>query len=201
LGIAALIAGYAALTFGLFAIASLLYRWRRVRLVPEAVIILGAGLIDGQVAPLLAGRLRRGLEVQRSFEPAPVMITSGGQGPDEPRPEATAMREYLIECGAAPGHIIAETESRSTRENLQLSRRLLSHPVAPVLVVTSSYHVFRAALLSRSLGMRAHVLGSKTAWHHLPSGLLREFLGVLRMHVWVHLSIVGALAVLIPVVS
>lgn len=193
---AVLVVGYVAVVFAIFLIASLLYRWRRLRIMPEAVIILGAGLIDGQVPPLLQGRLRRGLEVQRSFDPAPVIITSGGQGADEPRAEGVAMREYLIAIGAEPEGVIAETESRSTRENLYFSQQLLTDPHAAVVVVTSNYHVFRAALLTRSMELRAHVVGSKTAWYYLPSAVLREFAGVVRDQLRIHLSIVGALVVL-----
>lgn len=192
---ALLVVVYAVAAFAVFLIASLLYRRRRVGIVPEAVIVLGAGLIAGAVPPLLEGRLRRALDALRSLRPTPVLITSGGQGEDEPRPESVAMRELLIEWGAEPEQILIEAESRSTRENLEFSRRLLSSPETPVLIVTSSYHVFRAALLSRKLGMTAHVVGSPTSWFYLPSALLREFAGVLRDQLRIHLIIVSLLVV------
>lgn len=190
-----LIVAYIACAFAAFLGASLLYRWRRSRAVPEAVIVLGARLITGQVPPLLAGRLQRALRAQREHRGAPTIITSGGQGPDESRAEGTAMREYLINQGADSHLVVAETESHSTAQNLRFSRKLLARPDAPVAVVTSSYHVFRAALLTRSLGMRAHVLGAPTAWYYIPSATLREFVGVMRDSRRIHLVSVALLVV------
>lgn len=175
-----LVVFYFGFVFAAFFAASLLYRWRRIRTAPEAVIVLGSGLIDGNVPPLLAARLDRGLSVQQQFHGEPLLIPSGGQGPDEPRPEGEAMRDYLVAQGADPATVTAETESRTTEENLRYSRKLLSDPSSPVVVATSSYHVFRAALLTRTLGMRAHVVGAPTAWYYFPSAVLREFVGVIR---------------------
>ena len=160
--------------------AWLLYQRRRIRTEPEAIIVLGSGLINGKVPPLLAARLKRGFAVQSQFGSRPTIITSGGQGADEPRPEGEAMRDYLIEHGAEPSRVVAETESRTTEENLRFSRKLLSEPNAPVVLATNNYHVFRAALLSRSLEMRAHVVGAPTAWYYFPSAFIREFVGVIR---------------------
>lgn len=191
-----LVVGYFSALFALFLIGSLLYRWRRPRARPEAVVVLGSGLIDGTVPPLLGARLRRGVQVQRSITPPPVLIPSGGQGADEPRSEGEAMAEYLREELDVPAdQIRAETASRTTRENLLNSRDLLSSADAPITVVTSSYHVFRAALITRRLGLRAHVVGARTAWYYLPSATLREFAAVLRDHLRLHVLAVLALTV------
>lgn len=196
-----LLVGYLAFCFAAFLAASLLYRWRRMKTTPEAVIVLGSGLVKGNVPPLLAGRLDRALQAQRSFNAPPVMIPSGGQGPDEPLPEGHAMRDYLISRGVDPKLVVAEAEARNTQENLELSRALLTSPDAPVLVVTSSYHVYRAALLTRRLGMRAHVMGSKTVWYFLPSALLREFIGVMRDNLRIHIAAVVAILVFAAVIT
>lgn len=188
-----LVVGYFGFVLAAFVAASLVYRWRPSRVVPQAVIVLGAGLINGKVGPLLAGRLDRGLEVQRKFNGTPLIITSGGQGADEPRPEGTAMREYLLEKGVDPASVLAERESRNTEENLRFSVQLLEDPASPITVVTSSYHAFRAGLLTRSMGLRAHAVGSKTAWYFLPSALLREFVAVLRDRAKLHLICLGLL--------
>ncbi|MGC5617324.1 YdcF family protein [Georgenia sp. Z1491] len=191
-----LIVAELAFSFAAFLGASVLYRWRRTRVVPEAVIVLGSGLRDGEVPPLLSGRLERGLRAQQEHDGRPVIITSGGQGPDEPRSEGVAMREYLLERGTEPDRVVAETESRNTSENLRFSRRLLTAADAPVEVVTSSYHVFRAALLTRDLGMRARVLGSRTAWYYVASAMLREFAALTRDHLRLHATVVVLLVAL-----
>ena len=175
-----LIVFYFGFTFTAFIAAWLLYQRRRIRTEPEAIIVLGSGLINGKVPSLLAARLKRGFAVQSQLGSRPTIIATGGQGADEPRPEGEAMRDYLIEHGAEPSRVVAETESRTNEEKLRFSRKLLSEPNAPVVVATNTYHVFRAALLSRSLEMHAHVVGAPTAWYYFPSAFIREFVGVIR---------------------
>src|SRR5699024_4933215 len=62
---AGLVVAYIAGCFGLFAVASVAYRFRRHRGGSAAIIILGAGLIHGKVSPLLAARLKRGIKAQQ----------------------------------------------------------------------------------------------------------------------------------------
>lgn len=182
-----LLIAYIASCFAAFIIASLAYRWRKPKHPSTAVIVLGAGLLNGKVPPLLASRLKRGIRAQHDDAGEPIMVTSGGKGDDEPVAEGVAMRDYVIAQGVAPDDVVAEDQSTNTEENLQFSRKLLPDTSAPVTVVTSSYHVFRAALLTRELGLRAHVVGAPTAWYYLPSAIIREFIAVMRDHLKVHL--------------
>lgn len=196
-----LLVAYLACCFSIFAIASVAYRFRKPRSGSAAIIVLGAGLVGGTVSPLLAGRLQRGITAQRQDTGRPVIITSGGQGEDEPCSEGSAMRDYLLDQDIAPDQVIAEEESTSTRQNLTYSSRLLPEPGLPVTVVTSSYHVLRAALLTRALGMRAQVVGAPTSWSDLPGALVREFAAVMRDHIRIHVVAVSAIIVLTMAVT
>ncbi|GAA2024266.1 hypothetical protein GCM10009720_00030 [Yaniella flava] len=197
-----LIVTYVAFCFAAFTVASIAYRWRKNPHGSAAVIVLGAGLLNGEVPPLLAGRLKRGITAQRKDPGDPLLITSGGKGDDEPRSEGAAMREYVIEQGVDPERVIAEEQSTTTEENLRFSQRLMSDPKAPVTVVTSSYHVFRAALLTRALGLRAHVVGASTVWYYLPGAFIREFIAVMRDHIRLHmLAVVGIIVLTIAFTS
>ncbi|WP_338104500.1 YdcF family protein, partial [Rathayibacter iranicus] len=187
-----LITAYFAAAFLAFALYSVVYARIRLALVPEVIVILGSGLIDGEVPPLLRSRLDRGLAVYRAEREAgrsPLLIPSGGKGSDESRAEGAAMAEYLLANGARPEDVHPETASRNTRENLELSRALLGtlgrH--GPVLVVTSDYHVLRAATLTRRLGMPAQVIGARTSAYFVPSAFFREFAAVVVEHRWLHL--------------
>lgn len=191
-----LIVAYIACCFGVFAIASVAYHFRKHRSGSAAIIILGAGLVNGKVAPLLAARLKRGIRAQQDDTGRPVIITSGGKGEDEPRSEGSAMRQYVVDQGVDPELVLAEEESTSTEENLTYSQQLLPDTSAPVTVVTSSYHVFRAALLTRALGMQAQVLGAPTAWYFLPGAVIREFVAILRDQLRIHLIVIAVIVVL-----
>ncbi|MET0319083.1 MAG: YdcF family protein, partial [Rhodococcus fascians] len=164
--------------------------------VAAAVVVLGAGLVDGRVTPMLAARVARGVDLAQE-DGRTLLALSGGQGADEPRSEASAMADHAESLGVPRDRMVLEDASTTTEENLRLSRALLDERglEGPVTVVTSDYHAFRAATLLRTLGMRGHARGARTARYYLPSALLREYVALLRDHLRVHAAIVGALLV------
>ena len=183
------LAGYLGFVFTAYVLYAWVYglsaRWFATP--AAAVIVLGAGLNGRQVTPLLANRLRRGLDVyrrSRTENAGTVIITSGGQGPDEEASEAQVMSEWLIAHGVPSENVILEEHSRNTEQNLAYSRELLDsrHVVGPVAVVSSNYHAFRAALLMRRAGMNGYAIGAPTARYYWPSATIREFLAVVRDH-------------------
>jgi uncharacterized SAM-binding protein YcdF (DUF218 family) len=169
----------------------------------DFVIVLGAGLRpDGRVPPLLASRLERGREVwaaldRRAGDFRPMLIVSGGKGDDERMPEASAMASYLTARGFPAELLLLEDQSRSTEENLVLSKAIMDElrPGARVTVVTSDFHAFRAALLARRLGIRGQVTGARVAGYYRPSAVLREFAAVFLQYRVVNLGICALLVV------
>jgi uncharacterized SAM-binding protein YcdF (DUF218 family) len=94
--------------------------------------------------------------------------------------------------------VATEDRATTTEENLLLSREILrARGLADghVRVVTSGYHVGRAALLTRRLGIDADVSGAPTAWTFVPGAFLREFLGAVTLHPRLHLGALAAWAV------
>ncbi|RRD07366.1 YdcF family protein [Arachnia propionica] len=180
--------GWVALMFFCFVGYSWLYQRIVRRVQPDFIMVLGAGVRSGKVTPLLAGRIDRALGVWRSEVEAgrrPLLLMSGGQGPDEPVSEASAMAAYAVEQGVPESALVLEDHSTTTRENFQMSTDLVRAeprlgPGATGLAVTSNYHAMRAALLARDLGTSIQVLGARTAWYYWPSAMLREFVAVVR---------------------
>lgn len=176
------------LSFLAFLVFTVIYARRGSRSGADAVVVLGSGLIRGTVPPLLASRLDRGQRAWAAQGSSLPMIPSGGQGPDEPRAEAAAMAEYLVEHGVPAERVLPEDRSRTTEENLRFSRAVADGALPPgarpghLLVATNNYHVPRAALLSRRLGLDADVVGGDTAGYYVPSAYLREFAAVVLMH-------------------
>ncbi|MFF7012563.1 YdcF family protein [Streptomyces fimicarius] len=176
---------YFAFLFLCFVCYAFLYGRLRVRRRADFVVVLGSGLIGGStVPPLLAGRLKRGRAVHARLTGrggSPVLITSGGQGPDEDLPESHAMADHLIAQGF-PAHLIErEDRSTNTEENLRHSRAIMekAKPDYRCVVVTNNYHAFRAALTARRVGIRGQVVGSPTAAYFWPNAMLREFTAIL----------------------
>ena len=129
---------------------------------PDVVVVHGAGLINGRVGPLL--------------------VISGGQGPDEPISEARAMADYAIARGVPSERILLEDRSTTTRTNIAYTRDLLAEHgmVDPqVLLVTSSFHAVRTAILASDMGVPWAVAPARTAWFYIVNAWLREYVAVL----------------------
>lgn len=179
------LAAYLSFLFLCFVVYAFLYGRLRVRRKADYVVVLGSGLVGGStVPPLLASRLKRAQAVHARLAKrggSPVIITSGGQGPDEDVPESHAMADYLIERGVPADLIEREDRSTTTDENLRFSRAIMekSKPDYRCVVVTNNYHAFRAALTARRTGIRGQVVGSPTAAYFWPTATIREFTAVL----------------------
>lgn len=191
------VALYFAFCFLVFLLAALAYRKVPSDLRAGHVIILGSGLIGTRVPPLLASRLDKGIEMANIQHPPAVIIPSGGRGPGEEIAEGEGMARYLREHGIEESRVLVEDRARNTRENLVFSQQLLPTPRTPVLVVTNTYHVFRAAMLTRELGLEAKVVGSRTARYYVPSAFLREFAAVMREYLNLNLVMLGTWTVLV----
>lgn len=185
------VALYIGFCFFAYMLASFLYRKVPGGLSADYVVVLGSGLIGTRVPPLLASRLDKGIEIANVQNPPATIIPSGGQGPGEEVSEAEGMANYLREHGIPEGRIIQENRARNTRENLLFSQKLLPAPDTKMLVTTNSYHVFRAAMLTRELGLNAQVVGSKTARYFIPSAFLREFAAVMKQYLRVNVTLIG----------
>ena len=170
----------------------------------DFVVVLGSGLLDGgRVPPLLASRLDRGVAVYRALAAHgrdPVLIVSGGKGSDEQVSEADAMAGYLAARGFPVDRIEREDRSANTEENLANSQAIMNRlrPDATCVIVTSSYHVFRTAMIARRIGVRGEVTGARTAGYYWPSATLREFAAVFYRYKAVNLA-VCVLLVALPV--
>jgi len=170
----------------------------------DFVVVLGSGLIGGdRVPPLLASRLERGRQLHQALvarrKGSPMLIVSGGKGADERVSEAEAMARYLIERGIPADSVTREDQSRTTEENLTFSKAIMERfrPRYRCIVVTSNYHVFRAAIIARRLGLNGQVTGARTAGYFWPSATLREFIAVFLSYKVVNLGIC-ALIVMLP---
>ncbi|MFE7140613.1 YdcF family protein [Streptomyces sp. NPDC057644] len=176
---------YFAFLFLCFVCYAFLYGRLRVRRKADFVVVLGSGLIGGStVPPLLASRLKRGQAVHARLAKrggSPVLITSGGQGPDEKLPESHAMADHLVAQGFPAQLIEREDRSTNTEENLRFSKAIMEEakPDYRCVVVTNNYHAFRAALTARRVGIRGQVVGSPTAAYFWPNAMLREFTAIL----------------------
>ncbi|MCL2750487.1 MAG: YdcF family protein [Coriobacteriia bacterium] len=174
-----------------FVISVLLANCARPQLNQDYLIILGAWVKDGKVPPLLAKRIDKAIEFyqkQKEQGSPPKLLMSGGQGPDESCPEAEAMRRYALEKGIPDEHILVESASTSTLENIRFSKELMTRDFGEesykCIFVTNNYHVFRAGIIAQKAGLKIDGIGSKTALYYLFNAVLREYIAYLYIHRW-----------------
>jgi uncharacterized SAM-binding protein YcdF (DUF218 family) len=202
LSVVGYVLAYVSLLFVCFLLYSFVYGRIRHRGAVDFIVVLGSGLVGGsRVPPLLAGRLERGraaFDAERDKGRDPLLLTSGGQGPDEDLPEARAMADHLIAAGAPADRILIEDQSRTTQENLRFSKALMQDRKAEyrALVVTNNFHVMRAAQIARKEKVMAQVIGSPTARYFWPSATIREFVAVFLSHRVLNLGICALLVAL-----
>jgi uncharacterized SAM-binding protein YcdF (DUF218 family) len=200
--------GYAVLYGSLIFLAFMFYTFI-IRIIPrradyDYVIVLGAGLLQGEkVSRLLADRIDQGLKVyQRSMSSCKIIV-SGGQGRDEKISEAEAMRRYLLEKGVKEYDIILEDESTDTYENLRNSQEIIRKRGGRqyTAVVTSNYHILRAMIYAASLSFPITGIGSRTALYYWPSAMIREYAALVKYYFFLfmagYLSTAGLLLVIL----
>lgn len=126
----------------------------------DAIIVLGAQVYpDGEPSIQLAWRLEAAL-AEYLKNPVPI-VTSGGQGGKEPRPEGDVMRDWLVERGVKPEDVLVDDTSTSTRQNIRNAMALLQErDIQTIRVVTSDYHLPRALAIARDEGLAASGTGS-----------------------------------------
>ena len=152
----------------------------------DYVLVLGCKIRpDGSLYPLIRARVDRAIEFVNAQLKATgkraVLIPSGGQGSDEPIAEAEAMARYMKEQGVPEEYILPENRSKTTRENLLFSRKLIGEGEQPVKAAfsTSNYHVYRGGILAAEDGWDLDGMGSRTKWYFWPNAFLREFIGLM----------------------
>jgi uncharacterized SAM-binding protein YcdF (DUF218 family) len=120
----------------------------------DVIIVLGAGLRrDNTPGPALT---RRTLHAANLWQEglAPVIICAGGKPGNRTRSEADACAELLRGDGVPEGAIIQEDQSRSTEENASYSLQTMeARGWRSAIIVTDSFHLFRADYIFRSTGM------------------------------------------------
>lgn len=124
----------------------------------KAIIVLGAGVVNGQPTAALASRLDRAVPLIRA-NPSAIVITSGGIGFAKKTSEARIMANYLHkQHGIALRHILMEEKSTSTETNLSLSKPILAkNGIAlddKIALVTSDFHTVRAKAIATKQGYR-----------------------------------------------
>ncbi len=149
------------------------------------VIVLGAQVYSAErMGVSLRNRVERAYEYLQE-NPESKCIVTGGQGGDEPCPESLTARNALIRMGIEPGRVFSEDRSRNTRENLRyaMEEAKAEGIDTDVVVVSQSFHLYRAVRLAESAGFNAAGLSAVTDPIIYPSYYGRELLSLTKWYI------------------
>lgn len=118
----------------------------------DCVMILGAGLWDGDPSPMLQERLDFGL-IAYETGCTEKMLMSGDHGRKE-YDEVNRMKDVAIENGVLADNVFMDHAGFSTYESMYRARDVFQ--VEKMVIVTQKYHLYRAVYDARKLGIDAY---------------------------------------------
>lgn len=129
------------------------------------IVVLGAGVRGTEPSAILRERLEA-TEAYLKENPRTVCVVSGGQGQGEEISEAQCMYDWLVKRGIESERIWMEDRATTTRENLMFSLDLIQERTGErpesLGIVSSEFHLFRASLVAKRLGVEPQLIPART---------------------------------------
>lgn len=139
------------------------YQYKSITLIGETsepvpadvIIIMGAAVWEQETpSPALQARIDHAAKLHKEGY-AGNLILSGGLGTNPPS-EAEAMQVALLRQGVDGSILYLEREATNSLENLKYSRDIMTeYGFETAIVVTDPFHMKRALLIARDLGLEA----------------------------------------------
>lgn len=118
----------------------------------QCILVLGASVLpSGMPSGILQDRLDRAIELYHAGA-APKLIMSGDNGTDSYN-EVLAMKEYAVSKGVPAEDIFCDHAGFSTYESMYRAQSIFG--VERMIVVTQTYHLYRALYAANGLGIDA----------------------------------------------
>ena len=119
--------------------------------------MLGAGLRgNGEPSTILADRLDCAVALYESG--ASDRLLMSGDHSRKDYNEVSAMKAYAVARGVSSYHVFQDHAGFSTYESVYRARDIFS--AKKVIIVTQSYHLYRALYIARALGLDAYGVAS-----------------------------------------
>ena len=119
----------------------------------DCILVLGCKVgADGTLSHMLEDRLRQGVALY-DLGAAPKLLMSGDHGTAE-YDEVDAMKRYAVDAGIASQDVFMDHAGFSTYESVYRAKEVFQ--VRRVIIVTQEYHLYRALLVAREMGLEAY---------------------------------------------
>lgn len=118
----------------------------------DAIIVLGAGVRNGEPSPMLRDRLLKGIELYHKGV-APKLIMSGDHGQSN-YDEVNTMKSYAIDKEVPSSDIFMDHAGFSTYDSIYRAKEIFK--AKKVIIVTQKYHLYRALYIANQIGLEAY---------------------------------------------
>ena len=118
----------------------------------DCILILGAGVRNNAPSPMLEDRLLKGIELYNK-NISNKIIMSGDHGREE-YDEVNIMKDFAINKGIKSEDIFMDHAGFSTYESIYRAKEIFE--AKKIIIVTQSYHLYRALYIANSLGIEAY---------------------------------------------
>lgn len=123
----------------------------------DCILVLGASVLpDGTPSPILRDRLDVGAELY--FDGVAPKIIVSGDNADFAYNEVAGMKAYLMEQGVPSGDVFCDHSGLNTYDSMWRARNVFG--VERIVVVTQTYHEYRALYNAQGVGMQARGVSS-----------------------------------------
>lgn len=123
----------------------------------DCILVLGCLVkSDGSPSDMLSDRLEVGVKLYESGA-APKLLMSGDHGKAEYN-EVGAMKKYATDKGVPSADVFMDHAGFSTYESMYRAKEIFG--ADRVIIVSQSYHLYRAIYIARSLGIEAYGVAS-----------------------------------------
>ncbi len=147
----------------------------------DYLIVLGAR-VKGTVPSLaFASRINAAAEYLRKNKNT-IVIASGGKGLGEDISEAESIKRELVKQGISESRIVLEDRSTDTYENIKFSKKLIPPQAKAGVVVTNTFHLYRAISIAKDQGLVVDGLSAKTPWTAVVKSYTREYLAITKYY-------------------
>ncbi len=140
----------------------------------QCIMILGAGIKDDETpTPMLKDRLDTGIMLYE-MGAAPKILLTGDNG-TEGHNEIHVMLNYVIDAGVPKEDIFCDHAGFSTYDSMYRAEEIFG--VSKLIVVTQTYHEYRALYIGEKLGLSAvGVASDQMVYSGQPVREMREIL-------------------------
>ena len=119
----------------------------------DCILVLGCKVgADGTLSHMLEDRLRQGVALY-DLGAAPKLLMSGDHGTEE-YDEVDAMKRYAVNAGVPSCDVFMDHAGFSTYESVYRAKEVFE--VQRVIIVTQEYHLYRALMVARQMGLEAY---------------------------------------------